>query len=1015
MAGNLIYITDAGRAALVALGNTGTTARQVTQIGLSTAAFTFKPDMTALPNELKRITTFGGDTVAKDTIHLVIQDDSADQYKLYGFGLYLDNGVLFGVYVQNTPILEKAPASMLLLATDTEFTSIDVAKLTFGPTSFLNPPATTERKGVVELATQAEVDAGADNTRAITPKTAAARYAPLASPAITGSASMTSAPGASDAQLAIKAQSGALNREAKLRFHGTFGSGTGTADAGVRLIASIRAAFIGGTWGKESLGFWINNGSVNDAASDAKQKRVMNLTAAGIQVDGGLSTTVRPTFAGNLAWDAGNFNPPDYVSKVQTNAQKILSSLYLDRTGIGGTTSLFLDGDDGQEQVIAFRTDGKHKWLLSSAAALSNLNLFRYDDNGANAGSVLFIDRMTGRASLAVRPRFNGYEAWDAGNLDPTRFLTYAGANQHATGSYLFEGSIVTASPDVSGVTIGRNGALPNVLWRYKDGAVDEKLWDVQAYGSSLQFRAVNDAWRDSNAWLTVLRNGVKVTSIITSVRPRFAGNLAWDEGNFNPGDYVSKTATAAQSIVGELTVDRKGRGGRAAYSMDADAGQEKAVIFRTAGVLRWALSCSGTADALTLNRFADNGTSLGAALSIARDTGVATLAARPTWAGATPWDSMNLTPLDKKTGGTMTAPLYLLAKAGINGFEDGTGDRASYSTYNFALKGWNGMGMRSYDGSVNGYYDFRAGKWDVKGGFYVNGARVWDPTNLTPLDRTIGGQINGTVTLYGAGDNGSPLVFNSNGYAPRIQAQASTKQLIFANAANTAANMVVQDNGTVSFPRARPSWAGLTPWDTGNFDPNAKINRGGDTMNGRLFLARDGWDADIGLRSADGWQTFLRARRGGGIEIINSAYNYVPAFFEDNGNLHIGGSTYQGDGNVWMQWAGQYLSSLFGGGNSLAFNRSGNGYWRHPSGFLIQWGYVGGGMSEGSPPVINFPLAFPSACVCLNATAHNSSRTDWADLWIQIRSWNNAGFQAFVQSSGQGLIDGFFWMAFGW
>ncbi|MDP9583553.1 UNVERIFIED_ORG: hypothetical protein J2791_002865 [Burkholderia contaminans] len=822
MAGNLIYITDAGRAALVAPGNTGTTAREVTQIGLATAAFVFKPDMTALPSELKRITTFGGDTVAKDTIHLVIQDDSADQYKLYGFGLYLDNGVLFGVYVQNDPILEKAPASMLLLAADTVFASIDVTKLVFGPTSFLNPPATTDRKGVVELATQAEVDHGADDTRAVTPRTAAERYAPLANPALTGAATITSAPGDTDAQLAIKGQPGALNREAKLRFFGTFGSAN--PDTGTRLIASIRAAFTGGSWGREALGFWINNGTANDAASDAKQKRVMNLTAAGVEVSGGLSTTARPTFAGNLAWDAGNFNPADYLSKVQTNAQKIVSSLYLDRTGIGGTTSLFLDGDDGQEQVIAFRTNGKHKWLLSSAAALSNLNLFRYDDGGTNVGSVLFIDRATGRISLAVRPRFNGFEAWDAGNLDPTRFLANAGANQHATGSYLFEGSIVTASPDVSGITLGRNGALPNVLWRYKDGAIDEKLWDIQAYGSSLQFRVISDAWSSSNTWLTVMRKGAQVTDIGFSMRPQFAGNLAWDAGNFNPGDYVSKVLTAAQSIVGELTVDRKGRGGRAAYSLDADAGQEKAVIFRSTGVLRWALSCAGASDALNLNRFADDGASLGAALSIARDTGAATFSARPTWIGATPWDSMN----------------------------------------------------------------------------------------LTPLDRNVGGQINGTVTLYGAGDYGSQLVLNANGYAPRIQVQASAKQLMFTNAANTAANVSIQDNGTVIFPRARPSWAGLTPWDTGNFDPNAKINRSGDTMNGRLSLARDGWDADLGLRAADGTQTYLRARRSGGLELINNAYNAVTWSVDDWGTMFMRGQQILNpDGNLFCSYRGAWMNAI--------------------------------------------------------------------------------------------------------
>ncbi|UEP34887.1 phage tail protein [Burkholderia ambifaria] len=499
MAGNLIYITDAGRAALVAPGNTGTTAREVTQIGLATAAFVFKPDMTALPSELKRITTFGGDTVANDTIHLVIQDDSADQYKLYGFGLYLDNGVLFGVYVQNDPILEKAPASMLLLAADTVFASIDVTKLVFGPTSFLNPPATTERKGVVELATQAEVDDGADDTRAVTPRTAAERYAPVANPALRGAATITSAPGDTDAQLAIKGQPGALNREAKLRLYGTFGSTN--IDTGTRLIASIRAAFIGGAWGKESVGFWLNDGTANDAASDAKQKRVMNLTATGVQIVGGLSTTVRPT------------------------------------------------------------------------------------------------------------------------------------------------------------------------------------------------------------------------------------------------------------------------------------------------------------------------------------------------WAGATPWDS----------------------------------------------------------------------------------------ANVTPLDKNVGGQVNGTVTLYGASDYGSQLVFNSNGYAPRIQVQASAAKWMVTNGANTAANLAVSDGGTVTArgelqagggtsvvaPDGNLSGSQWGGW-LSNFLPNNYVNRAGSTMWGRLTLARDGWDADFGLRAADGAQTYLRARRAGGLELINNAYNAVTWSVDDWGTMYMRGQQILNtDGNLFCSYRGAWMNAI--------------------------------------------------------------------------------------------------------
>lgn len=60
-----------------------------------------------------------------------------------------------------------------------------------------------------------------------------------------------------------------------------------------------------------------------------------------------------------------------------------------------------------------------------------------------------------------------------------------------------------------------------------------------------------------------------------------------------------------------------------------------------------------------------------------------------------------------------------------FNGFLPGNGDGASYGTYNFSLSGWWGMAMRTYDGSIKGYYDFRSGTWDVKGGYKVNGNPV--------------------------------------------------------------------------------------------------------------------------------------------------------------------------------------------------------------------------------------------------------------------------------------------------
>lgn len=165
-------VTAAGRAALVNAANTGTLPVLITQVGVTATAFTAAADGSdlALPGELKRLATFGGAAVADDTIHAVIRDDSADIYTLRGFSLYLGDGTLFGLYGQADPILEKSAGAMMLLATDVIFADIDAASLTFGDASFLNPPATTETAGVVELATDAEAVAGVDAVRAVTPK-----------------------------------------------------------------------------------------------------------------------------------------------------------------------------------------------------------------------------------------------------------------------------------------------------------------------------------------------------------------------------------------------------------------------------------------------------------------------------------------------------------------------------------------------------------------------------------------------------------------------------------------------------------------------------------------------------------------------------------------------------------------------------------------------------------------------------------------------------------------------------
>ncbi|WP_110709208.1 hypothetical protein [Salinicola sp. CR57] len=164
-------ITDAGRAALVDPDNNGTNAVVIAEVGLGSGRYAPTKDQTELEAPIKRVDTIAGQAVSDDTLHVTVQDETADAYQVGEIGLFTDAGVLFAVYSQSDWIIEKAAPATLLLATDLVVESLDVSSITFGDAAFLNPPASTTVKGVLELATQEEVDAGTDRLRAVVPRT----------------------------------------------------------------------------------------------------------------------------------------------------------------------------------------------------------------------------------------------------------------------------------------------------------------------------------------------------------------------------------------------------------------------------------------------------------------------------------------------------------------------------------------------------------------------------------------------------------------------------------------------------------------------------------------------------------------------------------------------------------------------------------------------------------------------------------------------------------------------------
>ncbi|KVG96356.1 hypothetical protein WS83_03075 [Burkholderia sp. MSMB2042] len=145
------------------------------------------------------------------------------------------------------------------------------------------------------------------------------------------------------------------------------------------------------------------------------------------------------------------------------------------------------------------------------------------------------------------------------------------------------------------------------------------------------------------------------------------------------------------------------------------------------------------------------------------------------------------------------------------------------------------------------------------------------------------------------------------------IYNDTGTRNVVVRTGPSTSYQYYVFDvDGTLKLPR-RPLW-NYTPWDTGNFDPNSKLNRGGDTMAGRLSLSGSNWQADLGLRSGsnDNTWTYLRARQSGGIDIINNAYNMITWALDDWGNMFTRGMhVMQPNGNLFCQYRNAWMSDI--------------------------------------------------------------------------------------------------------
>lgn len=469
----IFKLTNAGRAALVNAQNNGTLARTVVSVGVTATAFTPLATLTAIPNEIKRIETISGDVVDPDTVHVTVRDDGNATYTVRGLGLWLDNGVLLGTYSQAAVIVEKSPAGIMLLALDVRVLdgSVDISTLVFGNKDFLNPPATTERQGVVELATAAEAAAMTDATRALTPASVAAPFAAraLVATAINAGTGLTGG-GSLGASRTIALANTAVAA-------GSYGSATAvptfTVNAQGQLVAAAAVA-VAPPWGSITAKPTTLAGyGITDAALAAR-----TLTA-GTGLTGGGDLTANRTFAlANTAVAAGNYGSATTAVVFTVDAQgRLTAANSVTITPAWGSVT-------GKPTTLAGYA------ITDAALAARKVTA----GTGLTGGGDLTADRTIALSNTAVAP--GSY-----GNATSVPTFTVNAQGQLVAASAV---AIPAATQSAAGLLPAADKAtldgLPAVLDTFptKAGAGAAGTWPISVNGSSvavrvLDTRAVND------------------------------------------------------------------------------------------------------------------------------------------------------------------------------------------------------------------------------------------------------------------------------------------------------------------------------------------------------------------------------------------------------------------------------------------------------------------------------------------------------------------------------------------
>ncbi|MEW9104243.1 hypothetical protein [Paenibacillus sp.] len=250
--------------------------------------------------------------------------------------------------------------------------------------------------------------------------------------------------------------------------------------------------------------------------------------------------------------------------------------------------------------------------------------------------------------------------------------------------------------------------------------------------------------------------------------------------------------------------------------------------------------------------------------------------------------------------GGTVRGNLGVQGSNGALQFQSGTGDNATYETYNNAIQAHWGLAMKTYDGTVTGLWDSRMGRWVTKGGYVVqnNSGAQWSVD--TNGEQSMNGNLYANKQIHAAG---------------RVWVGKTTQ---FGNEASCTLTLGDTDTGL--------NWVG-----DGQFDIMSNAQAAAKVNGGQMSFRMD----DGSYKTAQElFQSGVNARQGT-VDALN-AQGQAASINDDWPTLHtkisqipkaqvqfVDRTVYPPSGTVYQEWL-----HTIGGGNSWAsISNTGDSY----------------------------------------------------------------------------------------